>query len=435
MSAEGKAHLLIANSQADGRTSLSRDLASLGYSVRTTSDLARVVQGADSGTFDLVLLDVDLFDARQNGFDVLRRLVRDHPKLPVLAMGAENTVLSSLLAARFGAKDYFAKPYSFGQLASAISQQLQPNTKSQTASSKPDKTRQVIGHSTAMQEAVRRIGRAMKSRFPVLFSGDAGSGKRTLAKTLVEGGNSPDWTQIDMNVAPGDIPAIWHEAVQSGSPVFLYRIDRYPDKLVLAVLSLMAHQNANSPRLISTYCHVQTAEQPNGPFAEFLDHLNVLEISVPGIIDRHADLSDLAQQFLADTSSRSMQFSPDGLLWLAHAERFANIRAFRNFIIKAAQFADGQILTDTYLQELYCSLAQPDNLQKGFSGMAAGFLAGHTDTDNDLYRQYIQIAETPLIQQAMQSVHGNQVKAAKLLGINRNTLRKKLEALDAHKKP
>lgn len=431
MSGTEKPRILIANTQAEGRSSLSRDLAGLGYAVRVTSDLSRVLEGASSSQFDLLLLDVDLFDARQNGFDVLRRIVRDHPELPVLAMGAENTVLSSLLAARFGARDYFAKPYSFGQLAGAIAQQLQPAKNSEVRKLSTNSV--VIGNSAGMREAVRRIGRAMKSTYPVLFYGGPGSGKSILARTLTENGKDPNWLRITASTIKEDVPGLFQEANDKKIPVFLHRLDRYPKLLTMTLLGVLGNRGtSHEPRIISSYCPMDDVEPA---MQELLDHVSVLEIPVPGITDRRDDIAQLASSFLAELSSRDAQFAPDALEWLSLPGRFANMRSLRNFVTKAAQFTDANVINRSHLQELQEGMQKPDDLHVDFQKLAARFLAQDADPEDSLYQTYLQLAELPLLQQVMNMVQGNQVKAAKMLGINRNTLRKKLERLDAHKKP
>lgn len=442
MSAQEKASLLIANSHAEGSNSLSRDLAELGYGIRVTSDLSRVLQFAGSGKFALVLLDVDMFDQRQNGFDVLRHLVREYPTLPVLAMGEENTVLSSLLAARFGARDYFAKPYSFGQLASSIAQHLKPSSSRSGANEENlPLAGRITGNSKAMQETVRRIGRAMGTSHPVMFLGDPGSGKLTMAHMLVDTSRKQSWMRIDAATVSTEVRKLCQKAKQNSAPLILHRVDRFSDDLATTVLSeLVATPTSTTVRLIGTFSPQNKERMPTLPIQELLDHVNVLEIPVPPISARQDDIPDLVKQFLTDNSKHDVCFSEEAMNWLAGPGRFANIRTLHNFVVRAAHFSDTHVITVSYLQNLLAGTETPNEWEQDFSVMAARYLskamaANNVKQGTDLYRGYVRQAETPLLKQVMEEVNGNQVKAARMLGINRNTLRKKLELLDANKKP
>ncbi|PHR60280.1 MAG: hypothetical protein COA47_07730 [Robiginitomaculum sp.] len=444
-SANSKPKVLIANGDKKGRSSLARDLASLGYGVRATDDLSTILGWAANAKSAIVLLDVDLFDAHRNGFDVMQEIRKVNPDCPIIAMGGENTVLSSLLSARFGAVDFFAKPYSFSQLASAIANALLEKETGNTQA-KPRVEEPVSGKSASMHHVMRTITKAARSVHPVLIIGEPGTGKFRVAETIHKYGDDESAPLIRLQATtPDDQMKEWlssSEARPTGTLV-LQRLDRFEPARQLWICDWLDRQSSTDQqlRLIATALPTELQASEEAPIVgELADRLNVLQIFMPKLSKRKDDIGGLAETFLDEASAGQMRLSEESLQKLRAAHWPGNVRQLKNLMIRAATIYSGSILDSVQLDELRAS--QPGSFppSAGLEGQMEALLQRASELQNIktgdglLYRQVIEAVERPLLQLVLEQLDGNQVKAAKVLGINRNTLRKKLSTLDPDQK-
>ncbi|HUJ02799.1 MAG TPA: response regulator, partial [Rhizomicrobium sp.] len=177
--------ILVADDDAAIRTVLNQALGRAGYDVRTTGNAAGLWRWIAAGDGNLVITDVVLPD--ENGFDLIPRIKRIRPDLPVVVMSAQNTILTAITAAERGAFDYLPKPFDLKELTSVVQRALDnPQTKrdAHAAQEHGEDRLPLIGRSPAMQEIYRVIARLTQTDLTVMIMGESGTGKELVARAL-----------------------------------------------------------------------------------------------------------------------------------------------------------------------------------------------------------------------------------------------------------
>ncbi|MBL4595228.1 MAG: sigma-54-dependent Fis family transcriptional regulator [Robiginitomaculum sp.] len=431
-----KPKIIIANGEPIGRANLSRDIAALGYQVRATDDLSRVLEWVKNDVFQLVLLDVDLFDAQRNAFDVLQEICRKQPHCPVIALGGKNTVLSSLLAARFGAIDFYAKPYSFSQLASSIANAL---AKPKSNLLKPSMSQSVPleGKSPAMQLVFRLTAKAAMSNHPLLIDGAGGSGKFLLAQIISRYGKAEKGVQCTL-LPSTKITQIEQKLDQDntgpGGVVLLRRLEHFsPDVQVWLCDWFDQNENHRNPMRVIATCSDQEllGDEPKSIMPDLLNRLNVLRIRMPDLHDRQEDIPDLALLFLGAASNYQMSISVPAQKMLHQLAWPGNVRQLKNVMTCAATMFDQSVIGTNELMELLEQPTPSNQPPSSFIANIALHLPQELELRRDaryphLHQEILGAVERVLLQMVLEHVNYNQVQAARRLGINRNTLRKKI---------
>src|SRR4051794_28772600 len=181
-------NILVADDDAAIRTVLNQALSRAGYSVRLTSNAATLWRWVSEGEGDLVITDVVMPD--ENAFDLLPRLKRVRPELPVIVMSAQNTFITAIRASERGAYDYLPKPFDLRELIAIVGRALsEPKAQREAAPPVgPVETMPLIGRSPAMQEIYRVLARLMQTDLTVMIAGESGTGKELVARALHEYG-------------------------------------------------------------------------------------------------------------------------------------------------------------------------------------------------------------------------------------------------------
>lgn len=408
-----KPAILLANGDHKARAVLARDVSALGYKVRATDDLSMVIKWVKNQNFALVILDVDLFDTKRNGFDVLQEIGKIKPQCPVIALGGENTILSSLLAARFGAIDFFARPYSFSDLATAITNSQGKSKPTSTTSAEP-----IIGKSKAMQPVLRAIRAATGSNLPLVITGAPGTGKFLAASMVAKYSSNKHRALICLHPS-SQFSKI--DEINSNTTLLLRSLHRFDQAVQFKLCDWFdANEQDTQPvRIIATF------SDPHKVETELLARLNVLQIQIPSLSDRREDIVDLATEFLGNASQFQKTLAEDAANWLQTLPWKGNVRELKNLIYQAANKFQSIVLTAEQIDELLnAPLALMPSEVKINLAVEEMISAGSSTTH--LYKIVILAVEKPLLEQVLKRVNGNQFQAAKLLGINRNTLRKKM---------
>lgn len=194
------ATILVADDDQSIRTVLDQALSRANYVVRSTSNAATLYNWVLEGAGDIVLTDVVMPD--ENGLDLLPRIKKIRPDVPVIVMSAQNTLLTAIKATERGAYDYLPKPFDLKELLQVVERALSKPKKSPRRGS-PDEEEEtkipLIGRSPAMQEIYRVLARLMGTDLTVLISGESGTGKELVARALHEYGKrktGPLWRSI-----------------------------------------------------------------------------------------------------------------------------------------------------------------------------------------------------------------------------------------------
>src|SRR5580658_3988497 len=454
--------ILIADDDASIRLVLSQAFSRLGYQVRATGNATTLLKWVSEGEGDLVITDVVMPD--ENVFDVLPRIRKQRPKLPVIVMSAQNTLLTAVNAAEIGAFEYVPKPFDLDDMTAAakraLARPVDAEANKAQARAMRDERLPLIGRSAPMQEVYRTIARLVGADLTVLILGESGSGKDLVARALHDLGPRRDGRFVVINLAAvprervetelfgkgdGDIGKL---VEADGGTLFLDEVGDMPlDSQTRLLRVFDGADPAMNPR---------TGRKPNvrviaaanrdlrglireGLFREDLYfRLNVAQVRLPPLRERVEDIPDLARAFLLRANREGL---PSMTIDSAAVERLkahpwpGNVRALENLIRRVcALYAEKIITARSIDRDLTDQTTAPPG-EEGpvtLSTMVERHLASYFADQPEgvppagLYDRVLEDVERPLIQLTLAATRGNQVRAAEVLGLNRNTLRKKI---------
>ncbi|WP_309084328.1 nitrogen regulation protein NR(I) [Chelativorans sp.] len=475
MSAHG--NILVADDDAAIRTVLNQALSRVGHQVRVTSNAATLWRWVAAGEGDLVITDVVMPD--ENAFDMLPRIRKARPDLPVIVMSAQNTFMTAIRASEVGAYEYLPKPFDLTELLAIVGRALaEPRSKPrETKASDAPEAMPLIGRSPAMQDIYRMLARMMQTDLTVMIGGESGTGKELVARALHEFGrrrNGP-FVAINMAAIPRDLiesELFGHEkgaftgAQQrssgrfeqaEGGTLFLDEIGDMPMEAqtrLLRVLQQGEYTTVGGRTPIKTDVRIVAATNKDlralinqGLFREDLFYrLNVVPVRLPPLRERAEDIPDLVRHFFAQAEREGLQakrIAKGGLDAMMQYPWPGNVRELENLVRRlAALYPQDEISEEVILNELYggapAAVAHPSEgagpdlplgqsveqyLQRYFRSFGSAL------PPPGLYHRILAEVEYPLLLAALAATQGNQIRAAELLGVNRNTLRKKIREL------
>ena len=466
--------VLVADDDRAIRTVLSQALTRAGCRVRSTGSASTLWRWVEDGEGDAIVTDVMMPDG--DALDLLPAIRKKRPELPVIVMSAQNNMLTAIRAAEVGAYEYLPKPFDLRQVIEHVERALEGARTPEAAS--PDTGRDeglpIIGRSAAMQEVYRIMARLMNTDLTVMINGESGTGKELVARALHSFGwrKQGPFVAVNMAAIPRDLieaelfghergaftgaterMAGKFEAAASGT-LFLDEIGDMPLDAQTRLLRVL--QDGQFTRIggrtpIKADVRVIAATHQDlrglineGSFREDLFYrLNVVPVRLPPLRDRVEDVPDLARAFLRKAESEGLPrkaVSSEALEALKSQAWPGNVRELENLMKRlAALCADDVISLADVEKELAArpSAAAPD-VERGASLGASveAHLRAYFQLHGDalpppgLYDRILREVELPLIALTLSATRGNQLRAADLLGINRNTLRKKIRELD-----
>jgi two-component system, NtrC family, nitrogen regulation response regulator GlnG len=464
--------ILIADDDRAIRTVLSQALGRLGHEVRTTGHAATLWRWVETGVGDLVITDVVMPD--ENGLDLVPRIRKLRPSLRVIVMSAQNTLLTAVKAAERGAFEYLPKPFDLRELVGLVERALNQPPPALAAERQIEQERlPIIGRSPAMQEIYRILARLMGTDLTVLITGESGTGKELVAKALHDYGKRRSGPFVAVNMA-----AIPRELIESelfghergaftgastrsagrfeqaiGGTLFLDEIGDMPLEAQTRLLRVLQNGEylpvgGRTPiradvRIIAATHRDLRQLVRQGLFREDLFYrLNVVPIRVPALRERVEDVPELAAHFLAAASSDGLPAKRIDAAALDRLKRHpwpGNVRELENLVRRVAalypQEMIGPEVIESELADAAPSQLAPnrgESLSEAVERHLRGYFAAHRDgiPAAGLYDRVLREIERPLLQLSLSATRGNQIRAAELLGLNRNTLRKKLRELD-----
>jgi two-component system nitrogen regulation response regulator GlnG len=471
-----KGSILVADDDAAIRTVLNQALSRAGYDVRLTSNAATLWRWVSNGEGDLVITDVVMPD--ENAFDLLPRVKKLRPELPVIVMSAQNTFMTAIRASEKGAYEYLPKPFDLKELIQIVGRAMAEPRKAKIRTSGPEEIDQIplVGRSPAMQEIYRVLARLMQTDLTVMISGESGTGKELVARALHDYGkrrNGP-FVAINMAAIPRDLieaELFGHEKgaftgaasrnvgrfeqAESGT-LFLDEIGDMPMEAqtrLLRVLQQGEYTTVGGRTPIKTDVRIVAATNKDlrqlinqGLFREDLFfRLNVVPIRLPPLRERPDDIPDLVRPFFALAAKEGLPRKEIDGTAIDRLKRYrwpGNIRELENLVRRLAALYPQDTITANLIEQ---ELAQPAvtagyetsaPADETLAGSVERHLAGYFATFGEelpppgLYHRVLRDLEYPLISAALAATRGNQIKAAELLGVNRNTLRKKIRDLD-----
>jgi two-component system nitrogen regulation response regulator GlnG len=465
------ATILVVDDDAAIRTVVSQALRRKGYEVATAASLADLRAVLARGNPDVLVTDVVLPDG--DGLDAIPAIITAHPDLPVIVLSARNTLSTAVRATEAGAFDYLPKPFDLDVLASAVAGALQRRRRRDEGITAPsEETLPLIGRSPAMQEVYRVVARVVSNDLTVLVTGESGTGKELVARAIHDLGpraRAP-FVAINMAAIPRELieaELFGHEKgaftgaqarsagrfeQAAGGTLFLDEIGDMPmdaQTRLLRVLQSGEFTSVGGARSIRADVRIVAATNKTlpalvaaGNFREDLFYrLNVVPIALPALRERRQDIALLARHFLDRAAEAGLPLKrlSDGAVTLLEGYDWpGNVRELENLMRRLAALSrDEWIGADDVQATLGRSTGDPDG-EYGAHDLATAVkatlarLGRETPTaldDGTLYDRIIAEVERPLITAMLDRHGGNQLRAARALGINRNTLRKRLDDL------
>ena len=469
------ATILVADDDRTLRTVIGRALGGLGYSVRATGSAESLWRWARAGAGDLVVADVVMPDG--DGLDLLPRLKRARPDLPVIVMSARNTLMTAIRANERGAYEYLPKPFDLDELIATVQRALaspRAGEAGEEAPPEPDDSLPLVGRSPAMQEVFRAIARLAATDLTVLITGESGTGKELVARALHDFGKRRDRAFVAVNMAaiPRDLiesELFGHERgaftgaatraagrfeQADGGTLFLDEIGDMPPEAqtrLLRVLQQGEYTTVGGRRPIRADVRIVAATHRDlmaliekGRFREDLYYrLDVAPLRLPPLRERLDDMPLLAAHFLDRVRAEGLpakRIGAGGLERLKSHNWPGNVRELENLIRRVAalyveETIDGAIVANEIggarERAQFGGLPEDDGVEDSVDRHLARHFAAHKGTlpAPGLYGRVLRQVERPLILRTLAATGGNQLRAAAVLGLNRNTLRKKIRDL------
>ncbi|NBB97888.1 MAG: response regulator [Alphaproteobacteria bacterium] len=450
--------VLVADDDRTIRTVLTQALTRAGCKVHATSSLTTLMRWVEEGRGDLVITDVMMPDG--NGIEMIPKISHERPDLPVIVISAQNTIMTAIQANEVDAHDYLPKPFDLPDLlkrAGAAMKNRKLVAASAQAGTDPKPAPRgdmssmealpLVGRTPVMQELYRLIARVMNSTMPVLITGESGTGKSLIARTLHDLSDRRGQPFISANAedfrTPDSAQALVSR-VRSGS-LLLDELASYDPEAQLRVARLLDSLSDDGPRIMATAQTNLVQAMGDGGLREDLYYrLSGVTLAVPALRERIDDLEPLAQHFLsqaADDGATLRALSPDALDLVRGYSWPGNVRQLQNTLRRLTLTGQDAVIARPEMELALKS--QPSAMAVGedmggesLSDSAARHLKRYFDLHGQdlpqpgLYARILREIEVPLIEIALDATAGNQARCAELLGINRNTLRKKITELD-----
>ena len=469
--------VIVVDDDAGIRTVVRQALQRAGHTVRTTDNAAGMWKLIEEGVGDVLVTDVRLPDA--NGLDMIPLVAARRPALPVIVMSAQNTLSTAVRATEQGAFDYLPKPFDLNELTRSVQSAIDKISVSGETGEAFDEGESLpmIGRSAAMQEVYRTLARVVPTDLTVMVLGESGTGKELVARALHDLGprRTGPFVAINMAAIPRELietELFGHErgaftgaAARSsgrfeqaqGGTLFLDEIGDMPmdaQTRLLRVLQSGEFTTVGGTRTLKADVRIVAATHKDlrrlidaGLFREDLYYrLNVVPIRLPPLRGRREDIPELARHFLDRAASEGL---PRKLLdagaanWLMEQSWPGNVRELENAMRRLAALARDELITAGVAElwithgesggDMRLQAAEPGQLSGDMSleALIGQWLQRHvaqapSPPEEGLYDRLLAEFERPLLETAMLLTHGNQLKAARLLGVNRNTLRKML---------
>ena len=452
------------------RTVVAQALRRAGHRVRTAANLAELDRELKLGTPDLLITDVVLPDG--DGIERATRLVTERPDMPVIVLSARNTLATAVRANEAGAYDYLPKPFDLDTLGRTVARALARRGPAEPRpEAEDDQALPLIGRSPAMQEVYRVIARLVSNDLTVLVSGESGTGKELVARAIHDLGprRHGPFVAINMAAIPRELieaELFGHErgaftgAAQrnagrfeqaAGGTLFLDEIGDMPIEAqtrLLRVLQQGEFTTVGGSRTIRADVRIVAATNRDlrqavarGAFREDLYYrLNVVPVVLPALRERRQDVGALARHFLeraAESGLPRKMLDDDAVDVLEAHDWPGNVRELENLMRRLAALSRDDRISAGEIHEM---LGEPATAPTSAPAAAIDdAVRAYIDRlartepkvleDGTLYDRLIAEVERPLIEAMLARFGGNQLRAARAMGLNRNTLRKRLDML------
>ena len=473
--------ILVADDDRSIRTVLSQALTRSGYQVRSTSSASMLWRWVEDGEGDLVITDVVMPD--ENGLDLIPRIRKLRPDLRIVVISAQSTFATALKAAQRGAFEYLPKPFDLNELLAVVGRALAaspPAEEGEEEGEEEEDTLPLVGRSPAMQEIFRTVARVTTTDLTVMITGESGTGKELIARALHDYGprRGAPFVAVNMAAIPRELiesELFGHERgaftgalarnqgrfeQANGGTLFLDEIGDMPleaQTRLLRVLQEGEFTSVGGRTPIRVNVRIVAATHRNlralirqGLFREDLFYrLNVVPIRLPPLRERVEDVPLLARHFLAQARAKGLPaktLTPEAIERLKAYSWPGNVRELENLMRRLAALYPQETIGEEVIAAELAAPVQPENVPTAIAGAVIeaesmaqaierhlrAYFASHKDglPPAGVYHRVLAEVERPLIRLTLAATRGNQIKAAAILGLNRNTLRKKIRELE-----
>ena len=472
----GLHRILVADDEESMRWVLSKALRKKGYSVDLAADGNQALRQVREQSYDLAIVDIKM--PGMSGLEFLDKARELRPDILVVVMTAEASMKNAVEAMKRGAYDYITKPFDL-EVIDAIIEKVsrardvsnQVTLLKQELKDRYQVEKNIIGNSNAMREVYKTIGKVAGSDITVLIQGESGTGKELIARAIHFNSTRLGKPFVAINCAA--IPKDLLESELFGSErgaftgaterkigkfeqanngtIFLDEIGDMPLDLQAKILRVLQEQEITriggsqnlsvDVRVVAATNQELQERVRNREFREDLYYrLNVVPINLAPLRERREDIPSLVEYFLeracAELEMPTKQCAPEAMELLCSYGWPGNVRELENTIKRGVILSGDPLLTTadfgglTNRQETIHAMPQEQSLEALVEAKLRSSMNGIEKLDKgDIYDRVLEQVERPLIRFVLEKTRGNQVRAADIMGINRNTLRKKISEL------
>ncbi|MGB1068826.1 MAG: sigma 54-interacting transcriptional regulator, partial [Henriciella sp.] len=428
-------------------------LVSAGYNVRATSSPEALERWVRNGEGDVIVTDVYLTETPI--FDLLPsfRLVR--PDLPIIVMSGQNTILTAASAAQHGVFDYLPKPFDIDQLTDLVDRALKGGVGASASDRRLNMNTEepalpLVGRSEPMQNVYRIISRVMNTGLTVLIEGESGTGKEVAARAIHDLGSKDAAKFYSLDLSEMTTDQVNRElfgssdqtglVYQSEATIYLDEIGDLSAEAQTQLVKLM-REDGNA-RIIASTRQPLSSLVERGDFREDLYYrINVVRIDLPPLRKRKEDISELVKAFLLRAGERGLpakEIEASAMDLMLAYDWPGNVRELENLIFRLVALSPDTVISHrdierelraVSMKELSTSRSFESEIDALLHKFVMGDLLTGGDEGGKIHQSVLEQVERPLIRLALSVTSGNKLRTASLLGVNRNTLRARINAL------
>ena len=442
--------VLVADDDRTIRTVLTQALTRAGCKVHATSSLMTLMRWVEEGKGDLVISDVIMPDG--NGLEALPRISRIRPGLPVIVISAQNTIMTAIQAAEAEAFDYLPKPFDLPDLMKRSARALDQKRRAAAAVVNPPREPgddlPLVGRTAAMQSLYRLVAKVMNTDLPVLITGESGTGKSLIARAIHDFSDRRSQPFVVAQASDlGGVDGIASLVAKAkGGTLLIDEVADFDEDGQARLVRMLDVADDHAPRVLATSQADLAQKVEEGRLRKDLFYrLGGVSFNVPPLRERVEDINLLADHFMSRAERElgsTRRLTPEARNILRAFPWPGNVRQLEN-VLKRLLVTSSE--PDISAKELESALGGPQTAEPARAGAVeneklsasvARHLKRYFDLHNGqlppngVYDRILREVELPLIEIALDATAGNQAKCADLLGINRNTLRKKITDLD-----
>jgi two-component system nitrogen regulation response regulator GlnG len=475
-----KQRVLVVDDEESIRWVLGRCLEKAGYTVEFGENGSEAIRKATSDNFSLIILDIKMPDS--NGLEVLKELKLIGIDIPVIIITAQNTVKNAIEAMKRGAYDYIAKPFNLDEVKLTVERAIENHENSKKLELLRATLREaellephqgIVGESLAMLKIYKTIGRVAEKDLTVLITGESGTGKELIARAIHFNSRRRDEMFVPVNIAALPKELLESELFGYEKGAFtgatIRKQGRFEDanrgtllldeigditlELQTKLLRVLEEKQfyrlgGEKPVEVDVRVIVSTnknleKEVEKGTFRRDLFYrLNAITIELPPLRERKEDIPVLSEHFLEKYGKElgvgKRIISDEAKEILLKYNWRGNVRELENTIKRVLVLSSDAMITSQVLLEAApylegMKVKEEDSLDELITARLLNLIdLTQEPLPNGIYDLIMRSVEKPLIEAVLKIAKGNKKKAAKILGINRNTLAKKLEDFGIH---